>query len=69
MLHDMPSVQFCLFNYLLFAMPFCLMHTNCLVKLADRPNAFAFGVVPCIILYINLIKPWHKKKTVWLTGA
>ncbi len=20
-------------------------------------------------MYINLIKPWHKKKTIWLTGA
>ncbi len=22
-----------------------------------------------LFIYINLIKPWHKKKTIWLTGA
>ncbi len=55
MLHDKPSIQFCLFNYLPFAIPFCLMHTDCLVKLAHRSNAFASGIAPCIILRI----PYH----------
>ncbi len=53
MLHDKPCVQFCLFDYLPFAMPFCLMHTDCLVKLAHRTNAFTSGVAPCIILATN----------------
>ncbi len=45
----------CLFVCLSLAMPFCHMHTDCLVGLAQRSNVFASGVAPCIILQLLLV--------------
>ncbi len=50
MLHDKPCIQFCLFVHLLAIGHTLLSYAHVLVKLAQRSNAFASGVVPCVIL-------------------
>ncbi len=47
------AMHLVLFVYLPLAMPFCLMHTDYLVELAQKSN---FGVAPCIILEISNIR-------------
>ncbi len=51
---SLASSFVCLLACLQLAMSFCLIHTDYLVKLAQRSNVFAPGVARCIIVYTLL---------------